>query len=148
MQIKVKHGIYVNKSPADVFVYLSDHQKMPQWQSTNTKIRGVTKAHPQHGRLQHGTKVQDSRNVLGQQIDGEWEVVAFDQDRNLGLRVSQGPVSWEMTYTLEPHESGTFLSAEGAGDLGNVPMSTDAANRSCQSLLEQDLRTLADILGK
>lgn len=148
MQIKVKHGVYVNKSPADVFVFLSDPHKMPQWQSSDFKVRGTTKAHPQHGRLQHGTKVQDSRNVLGQEIDGEWEVVAFDQDKRLGLRVSQGPVPWEMTYTLEPLESGTFLSAEGGGDLGKVPMSAIAANRSCQRLLEQDLHTLADILDK
>jgi uncharacterized protein YndB with AHSA1/START domain len=148
MQVKVKHAVYVDKSPTEVFLFLSDHQKMPQWQSTNHKIKGATNTHPKHGRLQHGTKVQDTRNVLGKDIDGEWEVVAFDQDRRLVLRVAQGPVPWEMTYTLEPLENGTHLTAEGGGDMGNVPMSAAAANRSCQSLLEQDLRTLADILDK
>jgi uncharacterized protein YndB with AHSA1/START domain len=148
MQIMVKHGVFVNKSPSDVFAFLSDPQKMPEWQSTNFKVKGMTRASPQHGKLQQGTRVQDARNVLGQEIDGEWEVVAFDQDKRLGLRVTQGPVPWEMTYILQPLETGTFLSAEGGGDLGKVPMSASAANRSCQRLLVQDLQTLADILDK
>src|SRR4051812_20360895 len=110
MQIKVKHGVFVNKSPAVVFAYLSDHTKMPEWQSTDFKVKGASKVSA-HGKLQQGSKVHDTRNVLGQEIDGEWEVVVFDQDKRLGLRVSQGPVPWEMVYTLEPLESGTYLSA-------------------------------------
>jgi hypothetical protein len=148
MQILVKHGVFVDKSPSDVFAFLSDPKKMTEWQSTNFKVKGMTKANVQTGKLQQGTRVQDARNVLGQEIDGEWEVVAFDQDKRLGLRVTQGPVPWEMTYTLVALESGTFLTAEGGGDLGRVPMSAVAANRSCQRLLVQDLQTLADILDK
>jgi len=147
MQIRVKHGVYVNKRPADVFAYLSDPHKMPEWQSSNFKVTRTTNACTK-GRLQHGTKVHDSRNVLGQEIEGEWEVVGFEQDKRLALRVTKGPVPWEMSYMLEPVESGTFLSAEGHGDLGKVPMSAAAANRSCHRLLEQDLATLADILDK
>jgi uncharacterized protein YndB with AHSA1/START domain len=148
MQILVKHGVFVDKPPSDVFAFLSDPKKMTEWQSTNFKVKGMTKANAQTGKLQQGTRVQDARNVLGQEIDGEWEVVAFDQDKRLGLRVTQGPVPWEMTYTLVALESGTFLTAEGGGDLGRVPMSAMAANRSCQRLLVQDLQTLADILDK
>jgi uncharacterized protein YndB with AHSA1/START domain len=147
MQVRVKHSVFVSKPPTDVFEYLSDQDRMPEWQSTNFKVKGVSKASA-HGKLQHGTKVHDTRNVLGQEIDGEWEVFAFDQDKRLGLRVTQGPVPWEMTYTLEPLEGGTFLAADGGGDLGKVPMSAVAANRSCQRLLEKDLETLADILEK
>ena len=146
-QIRVKHGIHVGKPPADVFAFLSDPDKMPQWQSTNFEVKGKSNAGGK-GHLQHGTKVHDRRNVLGKQIDGEWEVVDLVQDKKLVLRVSQGPVPWEMTYTLEPLEGGTLLTAEGGGDIGNVPMSASAANNSCQSLLENDLRTLAHILEK
>jgi uncharacterized protein YndB with AHSA1/START domain len=147
MQIKVINGVFVNKPPAVVFAYLSDHTKMPEWQSTDFKVKGATQM-AANGKLQRGSKVQDTRNVLGQEIDGEWEVVAFDQDKRLGLRVTKGPVPWEMVYTLEPLEGGTHLAAEGGGDLGKVPMDAKAANRSCQGLLEHDLQTLASILEK
>jgi uncharacterized protein YndB with AHSA1/START domain len=146
-QIKVKHGIHIGKSPSDVFAYLSDPDKMPQWQSTNFQMKDKKQASGK-GHLQKGTKVHDRRNVLGKEIDGEWEVADFVQDQKLTLRVSQGPVPWEMTYTLEPFEGGTMLTAEGGGDLGSVPMSATAANRSCQNLLEGDLKTLAHILEK
>lgn len=147
MQVKVKHGIAVSKTPDVVFAFLSDPDKMPQWQSTNYEVKQKEKA-SKAGKLQHGTKVHDQRNVLGKKIDGSWEVAEYDQDKRLVLRVAEGPVPWQMTYTLESLEGGTYLSAEGGGDLGKVTMSAVAANRSCQRLLEQDLATLADILEK
>jgi uncharacterized protein YndB with AHSA1/START domain len=147
MQINVKYGIHVGKPPADVFAFLADPDKMPLWQSTNFQVKGKKQASGQ-GKLQRGTKVQDHRKVLGKDIDGEWEVIEHEQDKKLVLKVSQGPVPWQMTYTLAPADGGTFLSAEGGGDLGQVPMSSVAAARSCQRLLEQDLATLADILEK
>lgn len=145
-QIKVKHGVHVNKPPAEVFAFLSDPDKMPQWQSSNFEVKGKSKA-SEKGKLQKGTKVHDRRNVLGKEIDGEWEVADVEQDRRLVLRVANGPVPWEMTYTLEAMEGGTYLSAEGGGSL-DVKIAPAAANRSCQRLLEQDLATLADILEK
>lgn len=148
MKVKLKHGVYVNKTPGEVFEFLSDPDKMTQWQSTMFEVKGKNKANA-HGKLQRGTKVQDRRNVLGKELDSEWEVVDFDQDKRLVLRVTKGPaMPWETTYILEPLEGGTYLSAEGGGDLGNVPMSAITAHRSCQRLFEQDLSTLADILEK
>ena len=38
-QIKVKHGVHVNKPPAEVFAFLSDPDKMPQWQSSNFEVK-------------------------------------------------------------------------------------------------------------
>jgi uncharacterized protein YndB with AHSA1/START domain len=145
MQIKVKHGIQVGKPPATVFAFLSDPNKMPEWQSTNFEVADKKEA-AGDGRLKAGTRVHDRRNVLGKQIDGEWEVAQYEKDKKLVLRVTKGPVPWEMTFTLEPLEGGTWLSAEGGGDLGELPMSAAAAGRSCQGLLEKDLATLADIL--
>jgi uncharacterized protein YndB with AHSA1/START domain len=147
MQIRVKHGIALEKSPAHVFAFLSDPDKMPQWQSTNFGVKEKTRA-AGDGKLQHGTRVHDVRNVLGKEIDGEWEVVEHEKDKKLVLRVSKGPVPWEMTYTLEPMEGGTWLTAEGGGDLGKGPLSPVAASRACEGLLYNDLSTLAEILGK
>lgn len=145
MQIKLKHGIFVNKPPTAVFDYLSNPDNMLHWQSSMFEIKGKTKV-SQHGKLQHGAKVHDRRKVLGKHIDAEWEVIDFVQDKKLVLRVSQGTTPWETTYVLEPHEGGTHLAVEGGGDLGPVPVSASAAHRTCQRMFEQDLTTLADIL--
>jgi uncharacterized protein YndB with AHSA1/START domain len=147
MPIRVKHGIALEKPPAHVFAFLSDVDKMPQWQSTNFGVKEKTKAGGD-GKLQRGTRVHDVRNVLGQEIEGEWEVVEHEKDRKLVLRVTKGPVPWEMTYTLEPLEGGgTWLTAEGGGELGKLPLSSVAASRACERLLYDDLSTLADILA-
>lgn len=145
MQIKLKHGIFVNKPPGVVFDYLTHPDNMLHWQASMFEIKGKSKASPQ-GKLQHGTKVHDHRKVLGKQIDAEWEVIDLVQDKKLVLQVTSGTVPWKTTYHLEPHEGGTHLDAEGVGDLGQVPVSASAAHRTCQRMFEQDLTTLADIL--
>jgi uncharacterized protein YndB with AHSA1/START domain len=145
MQVKVKYGVHVDKPPQVVFEFVSDPNKMPLWQSSDFSIRHRTGL-DQAGLLRKGSVVHDVRKVLGKEIDGQWEVVDHEKDQLLVLRVTQGPVAWQMTYTFEPLEGGTWLSAEGGGDLGTLPIPPSVANRSCQSLLVQDLNTLADIV--
>ncbi len=147
MQVRVKYGVHVDKPPGAVFAFVSDASKMPLWQSSDFTVK-ETKGADHAGLLKKGSVVHDVRKVLGKEIEGEWEVADHEQDRRLVLRVTKGPVPWQMTYMFEGLEGGTFLSAEGGGDLGKLPVSASAANRSCQNLLVQDLHTLADLLEK
>jgi uncharacterized protein YndB with AHSA1/START domain len=146
MHITVRHGITIDRPAPEVFAYLSDPTRMPEWQLSNFKVKDQKKTSSK-GKLKKGTRVRDQRNVLGKEIDGEWQVVDFVQDERLGLKVTDGPVPWEMTFTLEPHgKKKTFVAVEGGGDLGKLQVSDRAASRACQRMLERDMETLADIL--
>lgn len=145
MQIKLKYGVYVDKPPAEVFAFLADPDRMTEWQSSMFEIKGKKNAKA-NGKLQKGTKVQDRRNVLGKEINSEWEVAEIDEDKRLVLKLTAGLANWETSYSLQPLDNGTYLSADGSGDLGDVPMSSVAAHRTCQRMFEDDLTTLSDIL--
>jgi len=145
MPVKVKHGIRINRSVQDVFAFISDPDNMPKWQSTLHNVKGKQKTKGD-GKLQHQARVRDERNVLGKEIDSEYEVVNFQQDKTLELMLVNGPVSFRMRWDLEAVDGGTFLTADGGGDLGNLGMSDQAANNACQHLLEGDLRTLRTLL--
>ena len=146
-QIQIKQGIYVDKPPQDVFAFLSDPDKITEWQATSFKVSKKGGAGGK-AKLQKGERVHDQRNVLGKDVDGEWEVAEFVQDKRLVFRMVQGNIQWEMAFNVEPHEGGTMLTAEGGGDLVNIPLKGAAANREGQQLMANDLRTLARILEK
>jgi len=145
MQIKLKYGVYVDRPPSEVFAFLSDPDRMTEWQSSMFEIKGKKNA-TNHGKLQRGTKVQDRRNVLGKEINSEWEVAEIEPDKRLVLKLTAGLANWETSYSLQPLDNGTYLSADGTGDLGDVPMSAVAAHRTCQRMFEDDLTTFSDIL--
>jgi uncharacterized protein YndB with AHSA1/START domain len=148
LRVKLKYGVYVEKSPAEVFSFLCDADRMTEWQSSMFEVKGKARLSDQ-GQLQRGTRVQDRRNVLGKELDSEWEVAEMEQNKRLVLRVTEGPAKpWETVYTLEEMNGGTYLSADGGGNLGQVPMSSSAAHAACQRMFEQDLRTLVDIIEK
>jgi uncharacterized protein YndB with AHSA1/START domain len=145
-QVKVKHGILVRRPPADVFAFVSDPDKMPIWQSTLHQVKD--KKETKQGKLQKQARVRDHRNVLGKDIDSEYEVVDYQQDKSVTLRVAEGPVSFQMKWDLEAVDGGTFFTAEGGGDLGDLELSEPAAQASAQHLLESDLKTLRDVLER
>lgn len=149
MKVKVRHGVLVQRSPQDVFAFVSEPDNMPQWQSTLfevTEKKQTKKDAHQKDKLQAKARVRDRRNVLGKDIDSEYEVIDYAQDQRLALKVVDGPVSFQMKWEFEPLDGGTWFSAEGEGDLGDLRMSAAAANRSAQHLLENDLATLRDLL--
>lgn len=147
MKIKLRYGLYVSKLPSVVFEFLCDVDRMPEWQSHLSETTSRSNA-TARGKLQRGTKVHDRRNVLGKHVDAHWEVIDYDKDKKLHLKMISGTMPWETIYILEAFEGGTFLSALGDGDLGQVQMSALAAHRACQSMFERDLNTLSEILER
>lgn len=143
--VSVRHGILIRRPPSDVFGFISDPDNMPQWQSTLYDVKEKRNARD-GGKLQRATRVHDKRNVLGKDIDAEYEVVDFEPDRRVTMEVVDGPVSFRMQWDLEAVDGGTYFTASGGGDLGDLRMSDRAAARSAQHLLEQDLETLRELL--
>jgi uncharacterized protein YndB with AHSA1/START domain len=141
MQVNMKFSLQLTKPPSEVFEYLSDPDKMPEWQESMKKIKSKKNTDAK-GKLKHGAKVNEHRSIFGEDFDSEWEVTEFDQDKTLRLRVTSGPLPWETVYRLEPSQGGTLLSAEGVGDVGNVQMPLAVVQKNAQNTFEKDLNRL------
>jgi uncharacterized protein YndB with AHSA1/START domain len=146
MQVKIQHGVLINKPVADVFAYVSNPENMIHWQSGMHQV--TEKRDLANARLRGGAQVRDKRNILGKDIDSRYEVVEFEQNRILHMRLVDGPISFQMRWTFEESDGGTWFQANGGGDLGDLPasLSERGTQRQAQNLLRHDMETLKDIL--
>lgn len=149
-KVKVKHGVLIRKPPEDVYNFVSEADNFSKWQSTLYDInekKNMGKTDYGADCLQQDARVRDSRNVLGKKIESEYEVTHHEPGKALSMQVVEGSVDYEMHWTFEPFNGGTWFSAEGGGDLGtDTPVSQAVAEKGAQSMLEHDLATLREVL--
>ena len=103
--VQAELTIEIARTPEDVFAYLTDVSNLPAWQA------GVKSATLREGRI------EESRSLLGRELDSTLEVVEQEEPRLFTLRVLDGPVRFTVRHELEPAESGTRLTVTAHGDV-------------------------------
>jgi uncharacterized protein YndB with AHSA1/START domain len=101
-----------DRSPADVFDYVSDPERLPTWQ-TNT----VSSVPMTDGPMGVGTRLREvHRGPGGKQLVSVVEVSEFEPGRVFALRVVEGtPI--HLRITLEPVDQGTRMRFRAFGQL-------------------------------
>jgi uncharacterized protein YndB with AHSA1/START domain len=134
---------HIDRSPADVFGFVSDPAQLPSWQ-TNT----VSSTPEGDGPLGLGTRLREiHRAPGGKQLESVVEVSEFEPDRLFGLHVVEGtPV--HLRITLEPDERGTRLSFRAYGRLtGAMRLAQPLLRRVLKRQFAAQLDTLARVLS-
>jgi uncharacterized protein YndB with AHSA1/START domain len=103
----------VARPPADVFAYLTDVSKLPEWQATasDTQVDGA---------VRQGARIRERRHFLGRDVRTELEVTAYEPPRQFDVRSRSGPVSFAIRHALSPTPDGTRLRAEVDVQLGRM----------------------------
>jgi carbon monoxide dehydrogenase subunit G len=99
----------IDRSPEDVYAYLTDVSNLPAWQS------GV------HSARRDGTQIHESRHMLGRELSTTLEIEEEDPPRVFALRAVNSPVPFSVRHELEPSGGGTRLTVTGEGDAGMLP---------------------------
>ena len=76
--VKVEISLHINRPVAEVFNYLNDPAKMPEWNST------MEEATPSESPLKVGTRIRTRIRMLGRKIEGTVEVVEQQAIRTEG----------------------------------------------------------------
>ena len=97
--------IEIARTPEDVFSYLTDVSNLPTWQT------GVRSAELRNGRI------EESRSLLGRELNTTLEVVEQEEPRLFTLRALDGPVRFTVRHELEAAEEGTQLTVTAEGDV-------------------------------
>jgi carbon monoxide dehydrogenase subunit G len=97
--------IEIERTPQEVFAYLTDVSNVPTWQS------GVTSSTLRDGR------VEESRTLLGRQLETTLEIVEQEEPRLFTLRALNGPVRFTVRHELEAVSRGTRLTVSAEGDV-------------------------------
>jgi uncharacterized protein YndB with AHSA1/START domain len=97
----IKESIEINRRPEDVFAYLDDAQRHPEWQDQ------VVAVEPLDGPLQLGTRVTETRRLPGGDRKMTYEITAYDPPRQSQFRVLDGPLRPYGTITVDPAGDGS-----------------------------------------
>lgn len=139
---RFEHEVVIERSPADVFTYLTDLEKLPEWQSSIVEVR-----REDEGPLEAGARFTEVRRVAGRSIESTIEVAALEPDREFRLRVVEGPLPGTVRHLVEAAGDATRLKVVGeltGGGLRSLagPLLERAAKRETVG----DLRRLKEVL--
>ena len=141
---KTERSTDIAKPPEDVFPYLFEADKVPQWTtglSSYERLDG--------GALGKGSKFRENLEVSGQKIDAELEITAFEPPHRAESRTEIRGIDVVSTYELTPSGSGTRLTqtieASGGGLKGRVLI--PVIQPHLEKKLDADLAALASLLN-
>jgi uncharacterized membrane protein len=97
----ITHSIEIARTPAEVFAYLDQLDRHPEWQSGLLSASVET-----DGPTRVGSRALEQRQVPGGPRDFRYEVTEHEPPRRMSFRGLNGPVRPAGTVTIEPLDGG------------------------------------------
>jgi uncharacterized protein YndB with AHSA1/START domain len=140
--IRSEFTVEIARPPADVFAYLADPSKVPEWQSSAVEAKLAT-----DGAIGVGSRIEEVRSFVGRRVRTTLEVTEYEPERRFSLKTVEGPVPVEVRHTLEPSNGGTRLRFVGTGDpKGFGGFAQSLLVRAAEREFKRDFRRLKAIL--
>ena len=111
--LRAELTIEIARSADDVFAYLTDVEKLPEWQASVVSSRA-------DGPLEKGSRIVEQRALLGHEAETELEVTAYEPGRRFALRTLSGPVDLTIDHELHEAEGETRLHVTATGKPGGL----------------------------
>jgi uncharacterized protein YndB with AHSA1/START domain len=106
---KVRHEVTIERKPEEVFAFLSDLERVSEWQQGVIRSQVLTP-----GPVRVGTRFTETAKVGPWRLDATCEVTAYEPARRMAFTASSKPIEYGGEFTLEPLGSGTRLSVDAA----------------------------------
>jgi uncharacterized protein YndB with AHSA1/START domain len=90
----------ISKSPAEVFAYVTDPTKLPEWQES--VVRAECKEIP----VRVGTRASVTRRIGRREMAQSAEIAELNPPTSWAVRGLDGPVRGNVNGTIEPFEDG------------------------------------------
>jgi uncharacterized protein YndB with AHSA1/START domain len=135
--------ITIERSPADVFAYLSRFENVPRWNEAIVDTRRTSQGPSGVGSTYVQTRSQPSPG------EDSFEVTEYEPDRKLAIRGTFGRFKGAFTYELEPIDNGTRLT--NSVDLeapGLMRIAAPIGASRLKSAVAQNLGRLKEILER
>jgi hypothetical protein len=138
------HTISVPKPPGEVFPWLLEEDKVPQW-TTRLQTYEVLGG----GAIGHGTRIRQVLTVSGQALDIELEITRYDPPGFAESRFSTNGLEVETTYALRAAGAGTELTQtlEGKANGFKARLLLPVVQPKLEAKLAEDLERLREQLA-
>ncbi len=107
--IRIAFDVDVDRPIEQVFAYLTDPAQLHEWQQTS-EVEVLT-----DGPVGAGTRISETRELLGRKLTQVVEVVQYEPPRRFALRIVEGPVKVDGEHDLEEREGGTRIHVGAQG---------------------------------
>ena len=135
-------SVEIARAPADVFAYVTDMSKLPEWQESATRA-------DVDGAVRHGARIRELRRFLGRDVRTELEVTTYEPPHRFDVRGRSGPVSFAIRHTLEPVGEGTRLRADVDVKVGAMMrIAAQAPLKIAEREFRSDFERLKEILER
>jgi uncharacterized membrane protein len=126
---RIAASVEIARSPEDVFAYIADLPRHPEWQEGLVSVTVETE-----GPTRVGTRVVHRRKLGPQTVATTSEITAYNPPQVVGFRGIDGPIRAEGSQRVEPAGDGSRvlfemeLEGHGVGKL-MLPMARRQAAR-------------------
>jgi len=103
--VRAEESIVVERPIEEVFAYLTDLERVPEWQ-TNVLFLQL-----QSGSLRPGAQLVELRKFLGRKIESVVEVTEYDPPHRYTIKTQSGPIPFEISNVLIESGGGTRIDA-------------------------------------
>jgi uncharacterized protein YndB with AHSA1/START domain len=140
--VRAEESIFVERPVEEVFAYLTDLERVPEWQ-TNVLFLQLQSS----GSLRPGAQLVELRKFLGRKVESVVEVTEFEPPHRYTIKVQSGPIPFEISNVLSESGGGTRLDASVEGEPGRFFGLVEwRVVKAVERELWNSLATLKDIL--
>ena len=138
------HTVSVPKPPGEVFPWLLEEDKVPQW-TTRLQTYDVLGG----GAIGRGTKIRQVLTVSGQPLDIDMEITRYDPPGFAESSFTTNGVEVETTYTLREAGGGTELTQtlEGKANGFKARLLLPVVQPKLEAKIAEDLERLRELLA-
>jgi uncharacterized membrane protein len=139
--IHIEHDVEIDRPVNDVFAYVTDPTRLPEWQATALEGRLDSQE------MGKGARIVEIRKFLGRHIESTMDVTAYEPDQRFDVEVTSGPVHYRASQTFEGSDGGTRLHLVFEGDpAGFFRVADPLVENQLRRQVEDDFRTLKLVL--
>jgi uncharacterized membrane protein len=140
--VKFEIQVTVDRPVEDVFKYVTDVSKLPDWQSTLSEIRKAS-----NGPLAIGATLVETRKFLARRWESTLKVVGYEPNRTFAVESVSGPMQYAMAYRFDGVNGSTKVTLLGTGEPGPFfKLAEPLVSRAAEREFRGDLETLKDVL--
>ncbi len=112
--IEVEHTLEIERPADEVFDYLSDVARLPEWQESAERVEV-------DGELREGALFREVRSFMGRRATSTLEVTEYRRPTRFSLHVVEGPVKYAVEHALEDLGGRTRITFVARGGTERIP---------------------------
>ena len=140
--VRFEFTVVVNRPAEEVFTYLTDPNKLSEWQTMVLEARQESP-----GAMTQGTRVTDVRKFLGRRFETTSEVTAYEPNKRADFKAVSGPIPFQISHTLEAVGGATSIKVVAEGEPGGFfKLAEPIVAAQAERQFRNDYSTLKDLL--